>query len=126
MTDLYLRIHINRDQLQKKLWISQKGYILDLLTTYHLLEAALLSLLIAEKIKDLPNPPPNALPEIANEDINLHFQQLVDSILYLSLCTRSDLAFTAMLLGQYNSNPTKNTYWRPRESSVISLEHEII
>lgn len=85
----------------------KRGYILDLITTYYLLDAALLSLSLAGKIDNLPDPPPNTLPEIADEDIKTHYQQLVSLILYLSLCTQPDLAFTAMSLGQHNSNSSQ-------------------
>ncbi|KNZ75285.1 Copia protein [Termitomyces sp. J132] len=74
---------------------------------YKLLDASPLSLPLHGNIHDLPDPPPNSIPDVPDEEITVHYQRLVGSILYLSLCTRPDLAFTAMSLGQYNSNPTR-------------------
>lgn len=105
--DFYLGICIDWDRSQRKLWLSQMGYVLDLLIMYHLLDATPLSLPIAGQIEDLPDPPPNALPEIAENNIKFHYQCLVSLILYFSLCTQPDLAFMAMSLGQYNSNPSR-------------------
>jgi len=56
----------------------------------------------------LPDAPPNALPEVANADIKVQYQWLVGSLLYLALCTRPDIAYVAMALGQYNTNPSQS------------------
>lgn len=98
-TSLYLSIRIDQNRTQRKLWLSQKDYILDLLTTYYLLEVIFLSLPLVGKLDDLSEPLPNSLPKITDDDIKVHFQHLVGSVLYLSLCTYLDLAFTAMSLG---------------------------
>lgn len=104
---LYLGIRIDRDRPHRKLFLSQKGYVNDLLTTYHLHEAHPSSLPLHHKLHALPDPPPNSLPEIPDSEIKIHYQRLVGSLLYLSLCTRPDLAFTTMSLGQFNANPTR-------------------
>jgi len=52
--------------------------------------------------------PPNALPDINNDDdLKLHFQCLVRSLIYLAVCTHLDIAYVAMALGQYNTSPTR-------------------
>lgn len=99
MTSLYLEIYINRNRGEKKLWLLQKGYILDLLATYHLMDATSLSLLLVGKLDDFLDPPANAILEVADEDIKVHYQRLVKFILYLTLCTHPDLAFMAIFLG---------------------------
>lgn len=104
---LYLGICIDCDHSQQKLFLSQKGYVNDLLATYHLCNAHPTSLPLHHKLHSLPEPPPNLLPEIPNSEIKIHYQCLVGSLLYLSLCTCPDLAFTTMSLGQFNSNPTR-------------------
>ena len=56
---------------------------------------------------NLPPPPPNACPDIPDDQLLLSYQRLVGSITYLAVCTRPDLAYAAMALGQFNSSPTR-------------------
>lgn len=51
--------------------------------------------------------PPNSCPDVEDSELRVHYQRLVGSILYLALCTRPDIAYSAMALGQYNANPTR-------------------
>lgn len=104
---LYLGIRIDRDRSKRKLFLSQKGYVNDLLSTYHLRDARPSSLPLHQKLHSLPEPPPNSLPEIPDSEVKVHYQRLVGSLLYLSLCTCPDIAFTTMSLGQFNANPTR-------------------
>ncbi|RDB27573.1 Retrovirus-related Pol polyprotein from transposon TNT 1-94 [Hypsizygus marmoreus] len=104
---LYLGIRITRDRSVRKLWLSQRHFITELLTTYNLLNAHPSPVPLRQKLLPSTPSPPNSLPDIADEDIKVHFQRLVGSILYLALCTRPDIAYTAMALGQFNSNPSR-------------------
>ena len=54
----------------------------------------------------LLEPSPNALPEVKDEDIKPLFQKLVGSLIYLAICTRPDISYAAMALGQFNAKPT--------------------
>ena len=47
---------------------------------------------------------PNALPEIADDDVKPLFQKLVGSLIYLAICMRPDISYAAMSLGQFNAN----------------------
>ena len=51
-------------------------------------------------------PSPTSLTEIADDDIKPLFQKLVGSLIYLEICTCPDIAYAAMALGQFNTNPT--------------------
>jgi len=61
---------------------------------------------LCHKLHELPNPPPNSLPDIHDTDIKVNFQPLVGSLIYLAVCTRPDIAYATMALGQYNASPT--------------------
>lgn len=82
-TSLYLGIQTNRHRCEQKLWLLQKEYILNLLATYCLLDATPLLLLLAGKLNDSPEPPANAILEVADDNIKVCYQWLVGSILYL-------------------------------------------
>jgi hypothetical protein len=55
----------------------------------------------------LLEPSPNALPEVKDDDIKPLFQKLVGSLIYLAICTRPDISYAAMALGQFNAKPTR-------------------
>ena len=104
---LYLGIWIDRDHPNRRLWLSQKHVITDLLTTYNLLDVHPSPVPLCHKLHDLPDAPLNSLPDIADNNVKVHYQHLVGSLLYLALCTRPDIAYAAMALGQFNANPSR-------------------
>jgi len=101
---LYLRIWIDRDCPACKLWLFQKHVVMDLLTTYNLLKAHPSSVPLRHKLHALLEPLLNSLSDILNSEIKVHYQCLISSLLYLMLCTRPDIAYAAMTLGQFNAN----------------------
>ena len=103
---LYLGNRITRDRSCRKLWLSQKSYCLDLLRTWNLSNCTPASTPMTTKLC-LLDPAPNALPEIADDDIKPLFQRLVGSLIYLAICMRPDISYAAMSLGQYNANPSR-------------------
>jgi len=106
---LYLGIWIIRDRKRCKLWLSQKAFITNLLSTWNmnLLNCHTLSVPLRHKLHTLPDAPLNSLPDILDNDIKINFQCLVGSLIYLAVCTCPDIAYVAMALGQYNSAPTR-------------------
>ncbi len=60
----------------------------------------------------LPVLPPKTLSKDnqPDDDIKPKYQCLVGCLLYLSITTRPDIAFTAMWLGQYASKPTRSHF----------------
>jgi len=79
---------------------------MDFLMTYNLLNAHPLPVPLCQKLCSLPDTPPNSLPEISDDDVKIHYQLLVGSLLYLALCTCPDIAYAMMALEQYNANST--------------------
>jgi hypothetical protein len=56
---------------------------------------------------NLPPCSPNACQDIPDDKILLSYQRLVGSLTYLAICTRPDIAYTAMALGQFNATPSR-------------------
>ena len=108
LASLYLGIRIIRDRPHHKLWLSQKVFITDLLASWNLtpLNCHTSSIPLRHKLHTLPEAPPNSLLDILDADIKINFQRFVGSLIYLAVCTRPDIAYVAMALGQHNVNPT--------------------
>jgi len=105
---LFLAIHINCDCSCRKIFLSQKSFVTDLLDTWNMSNCHLSPVPLRQKLHELPLAPPNALPDINNDDdLKLHFQHLVGSLIYLAVCTCLDIAYVMMALSQYNASPTR-------------------
>lgn len=104
---MFLGIRIERDRAAKKLWLSQKHFVLDLLAMHNMLQCTKSSVPLHAKLDKLMPMPENALPDVANDDIKALYQSLTGSYIYLAVTTRPDLAFTAMALGQFNACPNR-------------------
>jgi len=105
---MFLAIRIHRDRPRRKIFLSQRSFITDLLNTWNMLNCYPSPIPLHQKLHELPPAPPNSLPDVNNDDdIKLHFQRLVRSLIYLAVCTRPDIAYVAMALGQYNASLTR-------------------
>ncbi len=81
--------------------------MMDLLATHNMTQCTKSSVPLHLKLDKLMPVPDNALPDVADADIQLLSQSLTSSYIYLVVTTRPDLAFTAMALGQFNSCPNR-------------------
>ena len=105
---LYLSIRITRDHLKCKLWLSQHPFIVDLLTSHNLMNAHSSPIPLQHLLHDLPPVSAGSLPDVPDDDMKVHFQHLVGSLLYLTICTCPDISYAAMGLRQFNSSPTRS------------------
>jgi hypothetical protein len=103
----YLGHRIIRDRANKTLCISQSDLIIELLEDWGLSSCKHLSVPLSFNPSRPPPCSPNACSDISDDNITVAYQRLVGSITYLAICTRPDLAYTAMALGQFNANPTR-------------------
>lgn len=78
-----------------------------LLSTHNLLNVRATSISLQFNLSSPSLLPPNALPDIHDDYIKVNVQRIVGSILCLALCSRPDIAYTAMALSQSNANPTR-------------------
>src|SRR5271156_1806337 len=103
---LYLGNHIIRDRSRQNIWLSQRSYCVELLRTWNLSNCTTASTPMSVKPYLLP-PLPNALPDVKDDDVKPLFQKLIGSLIYLAVCTRPDISYATMALGQFNANPTR-------------------
>jgi hypothetical protein len=103
----YLGQRIIRDRTNKTIQISQSDLILDLLEDWGMKDCKHSNIPLSHNPNNLPPSAPNACSDIPDHDITLSFQRLIGSITYLAICTRPDLAYAAMSLGQFNASPTR-------------------
>jgi len=102
LVSMFLVICIHCDRPHCKIYLSQKSFVTDLLDTWNMTNCHPSQIPLRQKLHELPVSPPNSLPDVCDSNIKLNFQHLVGSLLYLTICTRLDMA-----LGQYNASPTR-------------------
>jgi hypothetical protein len=103
----YLGQRIIRDRANKTIKISQSDLIVDLLEDWNMMDCKHSNIPLSHNPNNLPPCAPNACSNIPDYDITISYQRLVGSITYLAICTRPDLAYAAMSLGQFNASPTR-------------------
>ena len=103
----YLGQHIIRDRGNKTLHLSQSDLITALLEDWAMTDCKTSAIPLHHNPSNLPPPSPNACPDIPDDKLLISYQRLVGSITYLAVCTRPDLAYVAMALGQFNSAPSR-------------------
>ena len=103
----YLGQRIVRDRANKTITLSQTDLILSLLEEWGLQDSKTLNVPLQHNPNSLPPCSPNACKDIPDDKILISYQRLVGSITYLAICTRPDIAYAAMALGQFNASPTR-------------------
>ena len=94
----YLGIEIH--QTKKKICLIQTEYITDMLKQFGMKDCTSKSTLMEEKIQlDI-----DIISKFLCETDKEHFQQTIESLLYLSLETRSDISFAVAILSQFTVN----------------------
>jgi len=106
VVSLYLGIWITHNCSKRKLWLSQCPFIVNLLTSHNLMNAHSSLIPLWHALHDLPPVPAGSLPDTSDNKVNVHFQCLVGSLLYLTICMRPNISYATMGLERFNSNPT--------------------
>ena len=96
----YLNIEIH--QIKKKICLIQIKYIMNMLKYFDIKDCTLKSTLMKKKIQ-LNIDDFNASKSLCETDKE-HYQQMIESLLYLSLETRSDISFAVAILSQFTAN----------------------
>ncbi|CAL3971562.1 unnamed protein product [Diplocarpon coronariae] len=98
----YLGINIEYNQEKGYIKLYQEAYITKLLTRFDMLAGKPKYIPIEPKIKLEPNPNKATSSEITR------FQQIIGSLLFLTLATRPDISYAVIKLARFASNPSKN------------------
>ena len=103
----FLNILIIRDLPGKRLWLSPRIYISELLDEWNLTVCRSVATPFLNTSPDLSSAPTNFLPAVTDVDLLPQYQRLVGCLLYLAISTRPDIAYYAMWFGQFNARPTR-------------------
>ena len=103
----YLGQRIVRDRANKTINLSQSDLILCLLEDWGLHDSKTSNIPLQHNPSNLPPCSPNACKDIPDDKILPSYQRLVGSLTYLAICTRPDIAYAAMALGQFSASPTR-------------------
>ena len=106
----YLGQRLIRDRANKTIKISQSDLIINLLEDWGLTDCKTTTVPLQHNPSHLPPCSPNACQDIPDDKILISYQRLVGSLTYLAICTRPDIAYTAMALGQFNASPTRTIF----------------
>ena len=100
----FLGWEVHRDREQKKLWISQRRYVEDILERFHMKDCKSSKTPLPPNIQ-LSKTPVSEAAQVA-EDMRLTpYAEAVGSLIYLAMSTRPDLAFAVSLTSRFMSCP---------------------
>jgi len=108
-TSLLLGISIMRDRPNRKLWLSQKQYIMNKLEEFKMADCKPVGTPILPGHNLSSTQCPNTPEEKAEMD-GIPYINAVGSLMYLAIMTRPDIAFAVGVLARFNSNPGK-VHW---------------
>lgn len=91
----FLGMNIIYDKVKNTISIDQKHYILELLKKFGLLESKSIATPMEKGLKLIPNK--GSMP-------NLPYQQLIGSLMYLTVHTRPDISFSVNYMSQFNKS----------------------
>jgi len=100
----YLGIDINYNLDKQVLKLSQERYIDKLVERFNLKDSLSIYTPLDSKVKLELNK--DSSYKASKEDIK-YFQSLIGSLLYITLGTRPDIAYSTIKLSRYSSNPSK-------------------
>src|ERR1700678_1422734 len=103
----YLGQRLIRDHPNKTIQLSQSDLILALLEDWGLHDCKTSNTPLQYNPSTPPPCSPNACNDIPDNKLTISYQHLVGSLTYLAICTRPDIAYAAMALGQFNATPTR-------------------
>jgi hypothetical protein len=96
-----LGMRINIDKVNQEITLDQENYIDQLLRKFDMLECKPAKTPIESKLN----------LELDDGKIDVPYQKLIGSLMYLAVLTRPDIAFSVSFLSQFNNSHTE-THWK--------------
>ena len=109
-TSFLLGIQITRDRAKRKLWLSQKQYVLNKLEEFKMADCKPVGTPMLPGLKLSSEQSPQTDEEKA-EMSKVPYINAVGSLMYLAIMTRPDIAYAVGVLARFNSNPGKE-HWK--------------
>ena len=104
-----LGIRIERDRASKKLYMSQEQYIEKVLARFNMSKAKVVSSPLASHFKLSSRHSPSTDKE--KEDMRrVSYASAVESLMYVMVCTRPDIAYAVGVVSRFLSNPGRQ-HW---------------
>lgn len=103
-------IEFQQDPATKSVMMSQQKYIQDILVRFGMEQCKPVSTPLDGKVRLTKKMAPTTNEEV-EEMSEIPYQSLVGALMYLTVATRPDLAYTVNLLSQFNTNPGKE-HWQ--------------
>jgi hypothetical protein len=104
-----LGMEIRRDRGARKLWLSQKNYIMKVLEKFSMLDAKTVSTPLANHFRLSGSQCPKNEEEIENMS-KVPYASAVGCLMYAMVCTRPDLAHAVSTVSRYMANPGRE-HW---------------
>ena len=103
-TTFLLGVEIHRNRPERKLWLSQRQYIVNKLEEFGMSDCKPVGTPMIPGSKLSSDQSPKSEDEKA-QMINVPYINAVGSLMYLATVTRPDIAYTVGVLARFNSNP---------------------
>ena len=103
-TTYLLGVEITRNRQKRKLYLSQKQYVINKLDEFGMSDCKPVGTPMAPGSKLSSDQSPQSADEKAEME-NVPYINAVGSLMYLATMTRPDIAFTVGVLARFNSNP---------------------
>lgn len=101
-TTALLGVVVTRDRPNRKLWIDQRAYAIDVLSRFNMLDSKAVQTPLDSSVRLSKADAPSTQEEI-EEMRTVPYIQATGALLYLAMCTRPDIAFAVGVLCRFNS-----------------------
>ena len=103
-TSFLLGIEITRDRSNRRIMLSQRQYVLDMLERFGMASCAPVATPMGPKVRLTTSDAPSSAEDKATMSA-IPYLSAVGSLMYLCTCTRPDIAYAVCLLARFSSNP---------------------
>ena len=122
-TSFLLGIQITRDRSNRRISLSQRQYILDMLERYGFSGCSPIKTPMEPKLRLSAQDGPST-PEEKAAMAKIPYLSAVGSLMYMATCTRPDIAYSVSLLARFSANPGQK-HWQAVKHLFWYLKHTL-